>query len=47
MLVIVYYHLVNTFRRPGPHYVTESLSHPDDPVEGHHGPGHPAEPDQE
>jgi uracil-xanthine permease len=47
ILVIVYYHLVNTFRRPGPHYVTESLSHPDEPVEGHHAPGHRAEPTQE
>ena len=46
ILVIVYFHLVNGRGPAGRHYVTESLSHPDEPVEGHHG-GHRADPAQE
>jgi uracil-xanthine permease len=46
ILVIGYYHLVNWRRRPGPHYTTEALSHPDEPADGHQ-PGHRADPRQE
>jgi uracil-xanthine permease len=45
ILVIVYFHLVNGRGHAGPHYTTESLSHPDHPVEGTGG--HRAEPAQE
>jgi uracil-xanthine permease len=49
ILVIVYFHLVNVREPARPHYVTESLSRPDEPVEGHpHAGGdHRAEPSQE
>jgi len=46
ILVIVYFHMVNGRGPRGPHYVTESLSHPDDPGDGH-VPGHRADPAQE
>jgi len=46
ILVIVFFHMVNGRGPNRPHYVTESLSHPDEPVEGHHG-GHRTEPAQE
>jgi xanthine/uracil permease len=46
IMVIVYFHLVNGRGRRGPHYVTESLSHPDEPTQartrGHHR-GEPGE----
>ncbi len=46
IMVIVYYHLVNRRGSTGPHYVTEALSHPDDPPDLR-TPGHRAEPAQE
>jgi xanthine/uracil permease len=47
ILVIVYFHLVNGRSGRGPHYVTESMSAPDEPAEGRYDPGHRAEHNQE
>jgi uracil-xanthine permease len=46
ILVIVYFHLVNGRGRRGPHYTTESLSHPDEPSDVP-APGHRTGPAQE
>jgi xanthine/uracil permease len=46
ILVIVYFHLVNGRARRGPHYVTESMTRPDDPVDPHTH-SHRSEPTQE
>jgi uracil-xanthine permease len=46
ILVIVYFHLVNTFAPHRPAYTTRSLSHPDAPADTYE-PGHRTEPEQE
>jgi uracil-xanthine permease len=46
ILVIVYFHMVNGRGPRGPHYVTESLSHPDTPAESYE-PGHRSDHEQE
>jgi uracil-xanthine permease len=46
ILVIVYFHLVNGRGPNRAHYTTESLSHPDEPVDAYE-PGHRTDPAQE
>ncbi len=46
IMVIVYYHLVNGRAPRGPHYVTESMTRPEDDPSAHR-PGHRADPSQE
>jgi uracil-xanthine permease len=46
ILVIVYFHLVNGRGPNRPHYTTESLSHPDEPLDAYE-PGHRTDPAQE